>query len=358
MNSSVSAPTWGIVMLANEPEALLLANVGYHLGTGAQKVYVYLDNPADPLAGRLSAIPGCEVTLCTPVFWRKTGPGRPMLQTKRQIRIASHAYRQTNLDWLVHLDADEFIVQQRPLAEELQHFPRGQGFIRLQNQERAYYQDQTPHSMFEGGFRIPFRGGAAMEPALFRDLTPFFAMGVAGHAAGKAAVPTGFNYKLLVHAPRKRLPKLQLAGPAGMEPASDFSTADAKGALPALASASSVLLHFDGLTPLHWMLKILRYSDHPSEQWPWFLGPHRQKQLEYALRDGATPASLGAFHDRLKAVTQAEATRLTALGLFSAEPFDPIAAIERGLDAPAPDLSATAFDAILRAQNPEMLAGY
>jgi|GEM_PF-4926840 len=35
--------TWDIVLTADEPEALIVANVAYHLATGAQNIHVYLD---------------------------------------------------------------------------------------------------------------------------------------------------------------------------------------------------------------------------------------------------------------------------------------------------------------------------
>lgn len=111
-------------MTVDEPAALVMANVAWHLGTGAASVHVYLDRPDDPVEHPLSQVPGVVVTRCTKAHWARLAPdGRPLLQMRRQSLNANHArdrmVKRRSADWIVHLDADEFLRQSAPLAREL-----------------------------------------------------------------------------------------------------------------------------------------------------------------------------------------------------------------------------------------------
>lgn len=73
---------WGIVMTVKEPQALVLTNVLWHLRTGASVVFVFVDDPRDPVVDALRAVPQCRVQICGDAYWRKRRPtkGRPHMQ--------------------------------------------------------------------------------------------------------------------------------------------------------------------------------------------------------------------------------------------------------------------------------------
>ena len=317
-------------MTAREPAQLVLANVHYHLGQGASEVHVFLDDPDDPAGAFLSEVANCQVYRCDAEHWARVNKGRrPERQTRRQAVNATYVYRETGVDWLIHLDADEFLYHHRPLSEELKYAPQTPGYLALQVRERAFAGPQK--DLFEGVFRVPFTGRNALNAQLFGELTPFQTHGVSGHAAGKSCVPTGMDYRISIHAPRtlsgKRLPPLQ--------------------------SSSTVLLHFDGLTRLHWIVKMLRYQAGKPEG---LVGPHRLAQLEF-MRDGCQDLSeIAEFHDMLKAVDDEECARLSALGLLEHLPFDVGGAARGAVTTAGLSLEAKAFDAELRKRNADLLA--
>jgi len=333
----MALPTWGIVMTADEPEPLVLANVAYHLGTGAAEAHVYLDNPRDPAAAALRALPGCHVTLCDQAHWAAVAGGdRAEAQTRRQAANATHAYGRCGVDWLLHLDADEFVLQHRPLREELQYLPRAPGYVNIPNWERVYLAGQRAPDLFSGVFRIPAQTRDIYDSHLFGELAPFLVKGVTGHAVGKGLVPTGENCVMGVHAPRR-------------------GSRSKENKLPPIRAHSAVLAHFDGMTPLHWILKILRYGMYPARVIDTLSAEHRRNQIRFAMEDCDGIADLYQFHDRLKKVDAEDVARLGALGLLSQSGFDPRPAIGRVLPNQTLDLSAAAFDRALLTRFTAML---
>lgn len=176
---------------------------------------------------------------------------------------------------------------------------------------------------------MPIPARAPLPPELATQ-APFIARGVSGHAGGKACTRTGLDAILQPHAPR-----IDGARPA---------------ASPAL---DAVVLHFDGLTPLHWLVKLRRYAAHDPTQWERFLAPHRRAQLEFVRDHDSDPAALRAFHDRLKKVHDLAA--LKAAGLIRSIAFDAAAPMRRWLGQ-TPDLGVAGFDKALRDSFPSLTA--
>jgi len=334
-DETTGAASWGLVMLADEPEALVMANLCWHLAQGVHEIHLYLDAPESSAARVLSAeaadLPGVILTHCDAGFWQRLNGGRPPLQTRRQTLVATQAYRRAGVDWLLHLDADEFLwlPPGRRFTQELAAVDDAPVFMALRNLERAYL-DPTPETLFEGVFRVPLRAKDPL-PAPLAYQAPFVARGVSGHAGGKACTRTGRGAVLQPHAPR------------------------VDGALPpATPAQDAVVLHFDGLTPLHWLIKLRRYAARDPAQWERFLAAHRRAQLLHMREHHQDPAALYAFHDRLKVAHNLPA--LETAGLVRRLEFDPAPALSQWLGR-VPDLSCAAFNAALRAAFPGLAAG-
>ncbi|WP_372674556.1 glycosyltransferase family 2 protein [Aquicoccus sp.] len=328
--AGMSAPGWGIVMTAREPGNLVLANVAYHLGLGAGEAHVYLDDPDDRAAETLAALPGVRLTLCDTDHWQRLARRRPEGQNRRQGLNATHAYRLADVDWLIHLDADEFLRPMRGVAAmhaELAAFPRGFGYVSVPPAERVMPRDAAQVGLFDGVFRRPARVPPRLHRALYGEAADFLDGGMCSHASGKAFTPTGFDYQIRIHRPR--------AGKTDPLPAHS-----------ALKAQAVELLHFDGLTPLHWLVKLLRYGEHAAEVQAGMNGPHRMRQVA-ALRDAGDIAAVRALYERVQVLAPAQKARLAALGLCDTAPFDPAPVIARVLED-VPDLSAARFDADLR----------
>ncbi|MEP5630521.1 MAG: glycosyltransferase family 2 protein [Tateyamaria sp.] len=112
--------TWGLsaTILAPTPEILRFA--AYHLDQGAHRLYLYLDDENETAFGFLKAHPKIRVTTCNTAHWKKLVGKRPAKHQARQTMNATHAYqRRVEVDWLIHMDVDEFLVPQVPISDVL-----------------------------------------------------------------------------------------------------------------------------------------------------------------------------------------------------------------------------------------------
>lgn len=114
---------WGTVTTTNAPLPRILEFAAWHLEQGAQRLYIYLDE-ADPAAEEvLSAHPKIRAFTTDAAWWAKRGR-RPEKHQARQARNARHANnRKPEVDWLAHIDVDEFLLPARPLADQLAELP-------------------------------------------------------------------------------------------------------------------------------------------------------------------------------------------------------------------------------------------
>lgn len=180
---------WGIAATVRAPAVDILNFAAHHLDLGAHRVYIYLDAPNAEAWPYLKGHPKVRVTLCDDAHWKKVKGRRPPKHQLRQTANATHAYaRRAEVDWLAHVDVDEFIWPHRPLAEILSGLGPGTNCARMRPAE-ALSGDGTAFKAF-----IP--AGPAREATVAR-LYPRFGADVKGgflsHLAGKLFVRTGLG---------------------------------------------------------------------------------------------------------------------------------------------------------------------
>ncbi|MFY0596867.1 MAG: glycosyltransferase family 2 protein [Cognatishimia sp.] len=327
--------TWDIVLTADEPEALIVANVAYHLATGAQHVHVYLDRADDPAQEALKSIPGARVTCCDEKHWSDLNgvEGRPALQMRRQSLNANHALSLSNADWIFSLDADEFLYQDRPLVDELPFVRELDCELHLPTWERFYREGEPVQTLFQGPLKASTKGRHRFDGRIFGGAEKYFVQGLLGHSAGKCAVPVGADFVFGLHWSFRGQAKRQYRSERYL-------------------STTSRLLHFDGLTPLHWVIKLLRYAKVSPEDLGRLVSDHRREQISDLLNFADSRDSAMEFHDALRAFSELDMKRLNGFGLLDADEFDPLPEVQKLLpdfNLPGPD----AFDAEILDRYPE-----
>ncbi|UOA27612.1 glycosyltransferase family 2 protein [Pseudosulfitobacter sp. DSM 107133] len=116
--------TWGLSSTILAPARDILSFAAYHIEAGAHRLYIYLDDPDSDAFAPLKAHPKIRVTRCDAQHWQKLGGKRPEKHQVRQSRNATHAHaRRAEVDWLIHMDADEFLVSDRPVGTALAALP-------------------------------------------------------------------------------------------------------------------------------------------------------------------------------------------------------------------------------------------
>ncbi|MEM6729578.1 MAG: glycosyltransferase family 2 protein [Pseudomonadota bacterium] len=322
--------TWGTVTLADEPRELLLAFAAYHLRRGASAVYIYLDRPDRALAAELSTLPDVYVTQCDEPFWYVHG-GRPPIQTRRQDIVANLAYQAAQVDWLAHIDADEFVHGEGPFDLLLNAVPADISCLRLPVRERAWPAGLEPETIFDGVFRAPIPGKLGLDRHVLRHLSRFTQRGLTGHTRGKTVARVGARLELSIHSPKH---------------ADDLDFWE---------STTHDLLHFDGLTPFHWLLKRLRYAALPHADQKLHTDHYRWNQIN-KLREFPTVWEARRFQRRLTTLGTAAEAQARALGFVGDAPgFDPAGDLARLMPEVAADFTVEHFDACLKARDADLV---
>ncbi len=186
-------PSWGISATIKAPTAEILRFAAYHLEAGAQRLFIYLDDDNIDAFEALKAHPKIRVTLCDDARWNGK---RPKKHQVRQTRNATHAYRRRNtVDWLIHMDVDEFLVADRPIADILAALPGDAPIARIRPMEQLAG-DGTAFK----GFVPNGPGRARIISALYPTYGTYVKGGFLSHLAGKVFVRTGLDdIKVQIH---------------------------------------------------------------------------------------------------------------------------------------------------------------
>ncbi|MFB9150588.1 glycosyltransferase family 2 protein [Roseovarius ramblicola] len=119
-------PTWGVVATIRAPARDILNFAAHHIELGAHRVHVYLDAPESQAEAALRDHPKCRVIVCDDGYWRRRRKraGRPEAHQPRQSINATHCLRRRpQVDWLAHIDVDEFLWPDTPLPGQLAALP-------------------------------------------------------------------------------------------------------------------------------------------------------------------------------------------------------------------------------------------
>lgn len=192
--------TWGIVATIKAPVPSILRWAAWHLELGAHRVYVYLDDPNPRAQAALRAHPKCRVKRCDDGYWNRQNGRRPDAHQSRQTFNATHAYtRADDVDWLLHLDVDEFLTARDPVADQLTALPPEILTARARPMELLAGGDPVT----DAAFKMFIPQGRARE-RIVTDLYPDFGQylkgGFLSHIAGKLFVRTGLEgIKFRIH---------------------------------------------------------------------------------------------------------------------------------------------------------------
>lgn len=185
---------WGIVSTIKAPARDILNFAAYHLERGAHRLYIYLDAPEPAVLDRLKAHPQIKPVTCDAAWWAKRN-GRPEKHQSRQFLNARHAYnRRVEVDWLTHIDVDEFLWPARPIDEQLAALPLECLCARVRPIEAlAPAPDDTrPGTSFKAFHLDPAARQAAAE-RVFPSFGRYLSGGFLSHVAGKLFYRTGIE---------------------------------------------------------------------------------------------------------------------------------------------------------------------
>lgn len=187
---------WGLATTILAPAQDILRFAAYHIDAGAHRLYLYLDDPDSDAFAPLKAHSKIRVQACDTAHWQKLGGNRPQKHQVRQSRNATHAYgRKVDVDWLIHMDTDEFLVPETDVSAALAALSSETQCARVRPLEQMAGPGNTYKSFIPNS---PDRN------QIVRDIYPEFGAYIKGgflsHVAGKLFVRTGLeNISLRIH---------------------------------------------------------------------------------------------------------------------------------------------------------------
>ncbi|MDU8910573.1 glycosyltransferase family 2 protein [Aestuariicoccus sp. MJ-SS9] len=191
---------WGLVSTVKAPLPQIAHFAAHHLSLGAATLHLYLDDPDPDTAAFLRRHPALRVTECTGDWWTGIGKPRPDAHQLRQAHNATRALRDTGgaLHWLGHIDADEFLLADRPLADILFDLPDDTALARLHPAEALATDDGLPQH-----FKLTHKA-AGVPRATLQDVYPTFGLhlygGFLSHTTGKVFARPGIpDTRLGIH---------------------------------------------------------------------------------------------------------------------------------------------------------------
>lgn len=191
---------WGIVSTIKAPMRDILGFAGYHLRRGAHRLYIYLDAPDDATYAALKAHPKVRVTQTDAAYWAKKG-ARPDKHQPRQTINAADAYaKRVEVDWLTHIDHDEFLAWDTPLQDQLAALPDDCLCARIRPVEALAW--DAPESALRPfkGFALPMPERRKITAALYPTFGRQVNGGFLSHVAGKMIYRTGIDgFSVKIH---------------------------------------------------------------------------------------------------------------------------------------------------------------
>ncbi|GHG79365.1 glycosyltransferase family 2 protein [Pseudodonghicola xiamenensis] len=290
--------SWGIVSTIKAPRDEVLAFAAYHLELGAQRLYIHLDAPDPDTFDTLKAHPKIRVFSCDDAYWRRQGVRRPAKHQARQTFNATRIHRRkAEVDWLIHMDVDEFLWPDRPVDQRLAQLPATTLCARVR-----------PVEVLAGGDGTSFKGFIPAGPArdatvarLYPRFGTFVKGGFLSHLAGKLFVRTGLS-DLTVKIHNVFLGEQ-------MNPAET----ELQGLLLCHCHAKS---WEDWLAAFHYRLEHGSYRAELAPARPRDKGGLTLHEVLSTIRDNEGDAGLRAFYDELCADTPRLRTALEAEGLL------------------------------------------
>ena len=177
---------WGTVSLVKAPLARIAQFAAHHLDLGAHRLHIHMDEPHPEAVAYLARHPAIEVTTCDANWW--AGQKKPRMKSHqlRQVWVATQTYHRCDLDWLAHIDVDEFILTPQPLPNLLAAMPADIAALHL-----------PPAELLAGTtdcFKLTPRS-VGQEKAVLEDIYPNFGGHLRGgfisHLEGKLIVRCG-----------------------------------------------------------------------------------------------------------------------------------------------------------------------
>lgn len=188
---STEAPTWGVLATIKAPAVDILNFVAYHLDLGAAHVWIYLDAANPEAKAFLKPHPQLTVVRTGDNYWLKGRGKKPPMHQPRQSFNVRHAYnRAKKVEWLLHIDVDEFLWPDCPITDQLAALPEDCLVARVRPAEAMASTEKSDIVHFKS-FIADKSKRDQIVAEVYPNFAPYLKNGFVSHVAGKMFLRTG-----------------------------------------------------------------------------------------------------------------------------------------------------------------------
>ncbi len=184
--------TWGIVSTIKANATQIETFMAHHLKLGAAQIDIFLDAPLPDADLARLAHSKVRLTTCDQDYWDATG--KPVMEKhqQRQAFNATRAYRSAKVDWLAHIDCDEFLFSETDVASTLSTVPDHIEGVMMPPAEELAQTSDTGALLFR---RTYFDVGCdrAIIDMLYPTFGAYLRSGFISHTAGKTIARCGIE---------------------------------------------------------------------------------------------------------------------------------------------------------------------
>lgn len=189
--------SFSTVSLMRETPDVVRRFAEFYHAAGAEETIVAIDGEADELDGL--SVPGLVIVAANAAFWDSLGIERPEFLEDRQAAVSQYALRRCRSDWLLVVDADEFVFGDRPISGFLDGIPAGHDSVTVPTAEAVWGPGDPVDTPFGSThFRVIWRrdrlwrrlGGLVYGRPVARTMQ----RGLTGHTVGKQFVRAGATF--------------------------------------------------------------------------------------------------------------------------------------------------------------------
>lgn len=185
---------WGVAATVQASPAQVAAFAAHHLDLGAHRIWLHFDDPGDPAASAMAGQDRITVIRCDASYWDELCGKRPDTHQERQIRNITRILRKARVDWIAHVDVDEFLLAAVPVAPVLADVPEDRMILRVEPWE-ALHDPALPDDIFTArAFRRQLPEDAPhLATRLYGAYGPLLDRGMLSHTIGKCFFRTGIK---------------------------------------------------------------------------------------------------------------------------------------------------------------------
>lgn len=300
--------TWSVVSTVHAPAWLLSMHAAHLTALGCRQIVYLLDRPEDfDRSAFDDACANVTFVRCDDAYWKLYG-GKPPTVPLRQIRNLEFAKLMVEGDYILHIDADEFLCVNGTVAEVLASFPQGSSSIRLQNVERILVTDRD--RWIEGVVR-KFTRDAALVQRVYGARSAFMHFGLSSYIHGKSFTRNSPDICATVHGEM-----------VGIH----------EGSRCTVPLDRIMLVHFDCIAPRHWAWKLLQRAEDLKAGLRMF--PHERRMIEFVRRAPDRTAAVDRLVEAMHMAAPEAAEHWKSVGIVEELPAGFLAELEQAARDP------------------------